>query len=390
MPRKIIVLTSTYPRWAGDSEPAFVHELALRFASKCEVHVIAPHANGARAAETIDGVNVHRFRYAPADFEQLAYEGGISERLNSRLWRYILIPLFLLSQLISCCRMMWRYPQAIVHAHWIFPQAFIAVVARMLTLSATPVVCTVHGSDWYQLRGIFWRVIKRFTLGRCAAVAPVSSVLRAEIEKSGWVRGQLTQAMPMGVDLPLGVKPQAKRGRELLFVGRLTQQKGLDTLIDGLSFLKKGGCSPQLTIAGGGAQRSAYEQRVAELGLSSNVTFLGPVAHDEVYALMASSRICVVPSEDDEGLGLVLLEALACGSIVVASDIRVFQEMLSNIKEQGEIFRAGDSVELAQAIKNALQRVVSQEFDSHAIMHKYGWSVAFDRYNSLFDRFDAG
>ncbi|HEY0675481.1 MAG TPA: hypothetical protein VGD25_04670, partial [Immundisolibacter sp.] len=73
---RLLVLTSTFPRWVGDHEPPFVFELSRRLAQQFEVHVLAPHAPGAQLQETLDGVHVQRFRYAPEPLQQLAYDGG--------------------------------------------------------------------------------------------------------------------------------------------------------------------------------------------------------------------------------------------------------------------------------------------------------------------------
>ena len=72
---RLLVLTSTFPRWHGDHEPAFVFDLARRLTDRFEVTVLAPHAPGALAEEYMDDVRVHRFRYAPERLELLAYEG---------------------------------------------------------------------------------------------------------------------------------------------------------------------------------------------------------------------------------------------------------------------------------------------------------------------------
>ena len=75
---RLLVLTSTYPRWAGDPEPGFVHELSRRLTDKFQVTVLCPHACGALPKEQLDGVKVIRYRYAPERWERLVNNGGIS------------------------------------------------------------------------------------------------------------------------------------------------------------------------------------------------------------------------------------------------------------------------------------------------------------------------
>ena len=107
----ILVLTSTFPRWKGDVEPPFVHELARRLTDSFDVHVLAPHAPGSKCHEILDGVHVHRFRYGPAILERLAYQGGILanlKKISGTLW---------FGAVVSCGSVAGRYPIAGPAAH---------------------------------------------------------------------------------------------------------------------------------------------------------------------------------------------------------------------------------------------------------------------------------
>ena len=79
---KLLVLASTYPRWAADHEPGFVHELSSRLTDRFEVRVLTPHHKGAATREERDGVDVYRYRYAPEKLETLIYDGGMVTNLR--------------------------------------------------------------------------------------------------------------------------------------------------------------------------------------------------------------------------------------------------------------------------------------------------------------------
>ncbi len=391
---RLLVLTSTYPRWPGDTEPAFAHELSKRLNADFEVNVLAPHAPGAARHEIMDGVHIHRYRYAPQKLEQLAYEGGMSEKLRHGRWRVLLVPLMLTSQFIATWSLIRSLKPIAIHAHWIFPQAFVAVLARIHTGSGQPIVCTVHGADWYRLRGRFWNRVKQFTLTRCQSVAPVSGVLRADIESTGWVKGELTNPMPMGIHVPDKVPPLSEREpNSLFFVGRLVPKKGLNVLISAAEILKRSGTAFRLQIAGGGEEQPRYKQTVSELRLNDNIQFLGPISHQKVYEHMSRNRFCIVPSlpaadGDQEGLGLVLLEALANGCNVIASDIPVFREIVENTRGNSRLIKAGDAEALADAIRQSIE---SQNHLFHAgsreTLGQYAWPEAAKRYNKYFANF---
>jgi hypothetical protein len=107
--KSILILTSTYPRWQGDTVPAFVHFLCRQLTDKYKVIVLAPHYPGSLSKETIDGVLVYRFRYFFAFAEKLAYDGGIIENLKSNVSKWLLVPFFLASQFSYLLFLTYKY-----------------------------------------------------------------------------------------------------------------------------------------------------------------------------------------------------------------------------------------------------------------------------------------
>ena len=75
--KKILVMASTFPRWANDVNPVFVYELSKRLTSEFDVSVLAPSFPGSKSFEVMDNMKVHRFRYFFKRFEKLAGSGGI-------------------------------------------------------------------------------------------------------------------------------------------------------------------------------------------------------------------------------------------------------------------------------------------------------------------------
>ena len=159
---RILVLTSTFPRWHGDREPPFVFELCHRLAQAHDVLVLAPHCRGAAIEERMAAhLTVRRFRYAPERFESLAYEGGILEKLRRGRWRFLLVPIFVLGQLLAAVRAVRRECPDVIHAHWIVPQGVIGVLAAWASPKRRPaVLCTSHGADLFALRGPLTRFLK--------------------------------------------------------------------------------------------------------------------------------------------------------------------------------------------------------------------------------------
>jgi len=102
------------------------------------------------------------------------------------------------------------------------------------------------------------------------------------------------------------------------------EYKGLTDLLDAMAHLEDGaGRTPQLLVGGGGDAQSRYEAYADEAGVASSVTFLGRVPEEDITSYYSGADLFVLPStsSDQEGFGLVLLEALACGTPVVTTDV---------------------------------------------------------------------
>ena len=147
----LLVLASTYPRWADDHEPGFVHELAKRLTDRFHVIAVVPSSPGAAAREILDGVEVIRYRYAPRRLETLVNNGGIATNLHRSPWKWLLVPGFLLGQYLAAKQLLKRRRIDVIHAHWLIPQGLIA--HRLKRRTGIPYLVTSHGGDLFGLRG---------------------------------------------------------------------------------------------------------------------------------------------------------------------------------------------------------------------------------------------
>jgi glycosyltransferase involved in cell wall biosynthesis len=109
------------------------------------------------------------------------------------------------------------------------------------------------------------------------------------------------------------------RKRDVVFIGRLVNEKGFQNVLLALDLLRQRGCILGLTVVGSGPEAEAYRKRSNELGLNTQVTFLGAASPAQVAEICSAHKVAVVPSLCEEGFGLVALEAIACGCAVVGS-----------------------------------------------------------------------
>lgn len=388
---RLLVLASTYPRWAGDAEPGFVHELARRLTDRFDVTVLGPHASGAAARESLNGVDVVRYRYAPQRFESLVNDGGIVSNLKRDRWKWLLLPGFMLMQAWSTWRLIRQVRPDVIHAHWLLPQGLLVVLIGLVEPLTPPLVVTSHGADLFALRMRPLQALKRFVAKRAAALTVVSGAMRDELVRTGIDLAKV-HVEPMGVELRDLFSPDtnSKRSRdEILFVGRLVEKKGLRHLIDAMPAIVRGYPSARLTIAGFGPEELARREQVRQLGLIDRVAFLGAVPQGDLPTLYRRAAVFVAPfvrtpSGDQEGLGLVLVEAAGCGCPIVAGDVPAVRDVVYDATI-GVLVRSRDARELADAVCAVLHVPVADEAVAarvQAVQH-FDWRQRADAYAAL-------
>jgi phosphatidyl-myo-inositol alpha-mannosyltransferase len=193
-----------------------------------------------------------------------------------------------------------------------------------------PVVATFH--SWFRrsaLCRIFRRPLQR-RLDRYAAAIAVSQPVvdaHARYFDADW------HIIPNGVDTdffrPSPPPASDGRGPELLFLGRLDPRNGLDTILDAMPMVLARYPDARLTVAGDGPLRPLYERMASPLG--RHVSFLGQV-NGERPSHFSRADLYLCPTTK-ASFGVTLLEAMACGTPIAASDITGFRELVSGGEE---------------------------------------------------------
>lgn len=389
--RNLLVLSSTFPRWKGDNQPDFVYELCRRLSQRFSVTVLAPSAPGAALSERIDGIEVVRFSYAPRRWQTLAYGGGLLSNVKQNPLRLALLPGYLFAQWRQLRRLLREYRPDLVHAHWVYPQGAVAALAFSIDSGRNrpAFLVTSHGSDLTRLRGLPWKWIKRRVLARADAVTVVGPQLEEYAKELGVVASRLHR-IPMGVDVATRFIPsklQEKASHPIvLFVGRLTQEKGCDRLVAALAHVVGRYPHVRAEIIGDGPERNRLQSMAVSSGLEARISFLGALPSSSLPARFQAASVCVVPSLY-EGFGLVAVEAMACGRPVVVSDIPSLREIAAN-GEAALLVPPGDVAALAQAISGLLispSARSSLSLRARSRAESYSWEAAAARYSELID-----
>jgi glycosyltransferase involved in cell wall biosynthesis len=182
---------------------------------------------------------------------------------------------------------------------------------------------------------------------------------RAEAIAAGIDPGRLV-SIPNGVDasrFPADLAPAEltelgpAEGRELvLFAGRLDAQKRVDVLVEAFARLVARRAGARLAIAGKGPEREGLERLARERAVADRVAFLG--VRDDVPRLLRAARVLVLPSAS-EGISNVILEAMAVGTPVIATDVAGNRELVRHERE-GLLVPVGDAAALERALERLL------------------------------------
>ncbi len=307
------MVAHSFPRAEGDVAGAFIWRLGEALTARGHgVTVVAPADRGDVGADRLGSVRVRRVRYASAARETLAYHGGMHQASASPLGALTFLRMVrALSRAVG--EEVLASSANIIHAHWWVPGGW---AVRRAQRHGRSFIVTLHGTDVALARRLpGGRSLMASVLGQASTVTAVSTFLAAEAATALRVPRDLIPVTPMPLALGVTGDPDAAR-TGAIFVGRLTAQKGVNYLLDALAILRKQGRPLDLMIVGDGPERAALKAQAIALGLS--VVFTGFVGPDQVGVHLRDKRVFVLPAVD-EGLGLVVAEALTQGVPVVAT-----------------------------------------------------------------------
>jgi glycosyltransferase involved in cell wall biosynthesis len=268
----------------------------------------------------------------------------------------------------------WTGGYDILHYHAMGP----CLASPLARIRGRRIVATIHGQDWRRGKwgrgaSLVLRLGEWMALHVSDATICVSECLSQEYRRA---TGCDVRYVPNGVTIDSGQDMSVLSefgltpGEYLLSVGRLVPEKGVHYLINAH---KRGGINLPLVVVGGSSATDEYA-RALELMSDDGVVFAGYQYEARLAALFRHAALFVLPS-DLEGLPIVLLEAMAYGTPVLASDIPPNVEILGG---NGAYFTAGDEDSLTEALAVCLARLCEMKAESKAlqaeVLAHYDWA----------------
>ena len=353
---RVCMLTTSYPRYAGDAAGNFVSALAeyLQAHRDCDVEVFAPSTAERTTpdAEVLNGVRVRRLRYFwPKSFQRLAYGAGIPWNMRQSKLARASVPFFLSAYLLKLLTAAGRFD--IVHAHWGILGA-LAVATRRV--HRRPVVVTIHGSD-LRTENKPIKALTRYAIARADAVVTPSTEFHrwcCALRPDDWS----CRFLANGVDMPARAALEQRFARpvndspRLVTVGRLIAERRHDLLLRAFAEVLTRHPGAKLIVVGDGPQRAALEALTAELGISASVEMAGAVDHSAVGAHLLASDLYVSPTTI-ENFGTAVVEAAAHGLPAVTTRVGFPAELVVD-GVTGKVVEPGDQQGMRDAILDML------------------------------------
>lgn len=344
---RVAIMTTSFPIVRGMTSGIFIQKLVHHLPCWIKASVIAPASLEKNDILQEKRYQLYLIRYGPRQWQRLAHQpGGIMVALKKHKLMYLLLPVLIIAMFIKCLRVSRHID--LVHANWSI-NGLIAGFAGFV--SGIPVVTTIRGSDINNTKtSLLFRVILKCCLVLNSKIITVSEAILHKLSCSYPNYRDKLICIPNGVDSTLLNLPCEKEIRQkisLITIGNIVPNKGINVILKALYILSDK--NVRLEVIGDGVEKQKLQDEAVYYGLDDLVRFLDFIPHSKIEKKLRYTDIFILSSYK-EGRPNVLLEAMAAGIPVIASDIEGVRELIEN-DVNGVLFEPGNSRELSLRIK---------------------------------------
>jgi glycogen synthase len=374
----LVVSSSFFPKIDGSTRCVYDHVRKLAERGN-EVFLSTRGIRGAPKSEFLEGVKVRR---SSVQFR----ESSLANKAS-----------LLLEQMINIIRLQRRERFSVIHVHG-YVSGLAALPARLVF--GVPVVITTHGTEFLWPKELWWRsptqlklelIFERFVLRNCDVVIAQSEGVRSYMLKLyGGEIAKKIRIVPTGVDhKKFNAPTRSGPGSRVLFVGALSEIKGLSCLLRAFKKVHDRVPESSLVLIGSGPKTSSFRSWVSEHGLQGAVEFEGPVRDDgKLVVAYHQSDIVVLPSNVGGPISCTILEGLSCGRAVISTDVPGgIPDVLGG--GVGLLMRRGDDEQLASMLYSLMtdrEQLLGYERSARAaVEEKYTLDSMVQQLSSLYE-----
>uniref|UniRef100_A0A7C4GDY3 Glycosyltransferase family 1 protein n=1 Tax=candidate division WOR-3 bacterium TaxID=2052148 RepID=A0A7C4GDY3_UNCW3 len=390
---KVLYVVTAYPRSATDVITPWLVETVRRLRDRGHDVTVFTSSYRGLGNQTINETPVVRFRYFPKRWEDLTHDETAVDRVK-RGPRYKLMALcYLVAGSVAVFKLCRRERFDVIHVHWPLPHYLFGRVAQLARRA--PVVISFHGAELMVVKhGL--KLLRPFLRWAIAGADAITANSTHTVKAIQEIVNRPVHIVPYGTtagECPASPPPTAATTKQLLFVGRLVERKGVPFLVEAAALLRAD-VPLHLNIVGTGPEEPALRTLVSERGIEKQVTFHGFVSAPELERLYRQCDVFVLPAVydskgDTEGLGVVLIDAMSHRKPVVASGIGGIVDLVIDGRT-GIAVPPADPPALAHALRRVLTDAeLSRRLGDAGYEHirrNYSWPAIIERLETLYSQ----
>lgn len=387
---KILITTSSFPKNKKNSH--WLLTFCQKMSKKFDIYVLTGQSENSKF-EKWGKIKIYRHNITPFGNFGLLNENGILPNIKKNHLLILLIPLYIISQIYSINKIVSKEKIDMIHSHWVLPQGLIAVIYKKIMNKKVKILCTIHGSDINNFNGKIGNLIKKFILKNINELSVVSYQIKEKVINLGYTK--TINVFPMGIDTknfnPKRKDQQIKKkydikGPFLLFVGTCIKEKGIEYLIKAIPYIKKKYPLVKLMVVGEGNLKESMISLTKKLKIKDSVIFLGQVDSNDLPTLYATADLFILPSFS-EGFGLVVIEAISCGTIPLISNIPVFKHFTDQTKISIKLKNSKDiSQKIIYFLKNKKKYQFIKTNLRKYVINNFDWDIVINNYTNLYKK----
>ena len=405
---KVCLLTHSYPRFPNDTTAPFVESTAEKLQKQgVDVTVLTPDTLKFARTPIDHSVNLQTYRYFfPRRLQRLGYSNTLVNDCQLKRYVYLLAPFMFLSGIFHLDWLHRKHRFDAIHAFWLLPNGFIGAV--LCKVYKIPLVITMQGSDMFIAKqNRFFKWMATWTLKQTAMVTSVTPTFLPELAALNVPEAKRC-LIPNGVDpevFPPSSHKQLVALRKKLSIpadnlivfalGRIVLKKGFDFLVQAFPLVHEEVPNVTLIIGGDGTDLAKLKTLAKRLGVSESIRFTGTISRADVPVYFHLCDIFTLPAIFDpkgnvDGCPNVILEAMACGKPVVASNISGIPVIVKD-SETGILVEEKSVTQLAQALVALLTDAGKREQFGRAghvrILNELTWDKVIEQIKDVYQRY---